>query len=73
MNIDELAELARGYRDDAAAVPHEVRVCMAASCQSSGAQPVFEALTAARDKAGAGAAAGADGAGAAARGDDQGP
>ncbi len=62
MNIDELAELARGYRDEDAAVPHEVRVCMAASCQSSGAQPVFEALTAARDKAGA--AAGADAAGA---------
>jgi bidirectional [NiFe] hydrogenase diaphorase subunit len=52
MNVDDLAELARGYRDEGAAVPHEVRVCMAASCQSSGAQPVFDALVAAQGAAG---------------------
>jgi len=47
MNLDDLAELAQGYRDEEAACAHEVRVCMAASCQSSGAVPVFEALSAA--------------------------
>jgi bidirectional [NiFe] hydrogenase diaphorase subunit len=47
MNLDELSELAQGYRDEEAAFAHEVRVCMAASCQSSGATPVFDALAAA--------------------------
>jgi bidirectional [NiFe] hydrogenase diaphorase subunit len=45
MNLDDLQELARSYREDASGVAREVRVCMAASCQSSGAQPVFDALT----------------------------
>ena len=44
MNVDELAELAQTYRDEEAPVRHEVRVCMAASCQSSGAVPVHDAL-----------------------------
>lgn len=44
MNVDDLAELARQHREEAATVRHEVRVCMAASCQSSGAPPVKEAL-----------------------------
>jgi bidirectional [NiFe] hydrogenase diaphorase subunit len=51
MNLDDLAELAQGYRDEEAACTHELRVCMAASCQSSGAMPVFEALTAAANGA----------------------
>ena len=42
MNVDDLAELARGYREADAVASHEVRVCMAASCQSSGAQPLFD-------------------------------
>jgi bidirectional [NiFe] hydrogenase diaphorase subunit len=54
MNLDELADLALSYRNDEAAVRHEVRVCMAASCQSSGAAPVFDALTAAAGAAGPG-------------------
>ena len=45
MNLDDLQELARSYREDASGAAREVRVCMAASCQSSGAQPVFDALT----------------------------
>jgi bidirectional [NiFe] hydrogenase diaphorase subunit len=53
MNLDELDELARGYSDEAADVTHEVRVCMAASCQSSGAEPVLDALQAAREAKGA--------------------
>jgi len=44
MNVDELAELAQTYRDEEAPLRHEVRVCMAASCQSSGAAPVHDAL-----------------------------
>jgi bidirectional [NiFe] hydrogenase diaphorase subunit len=44
MNLDELDELARSYRDESAGVASEVRVCMAASCQSSGAEPVLKAL-----------------------------
>ncbi len=47
MNLDDLAELAEEIRAADADVTHEVRVCMAASCQSSGSQPVFEALQAA--------------------------
>jgi len=44
MNVDELAELAQTYRDEEAPIRREVRVCMAASCQSSGAVPVHDAL-----------------------------
>jgi bidirectional [NiFe] hydrogenase diaphorase subunit len=44
VNLDDLAELAREYQEESAHVHHEVRVCMAASCQSSGAMPVKEAL-----------------------------
>ena len=58
MNVDDLADLAQGYRDEEAAVGHEVRVCMAASCQSSGAQPVFDALAAAQAGGAGGQAAG---------------
>jgi bidirectional [NiFe] hydrogenase diaphorase subunit len=47
MNVDDLAEMAQAYRDEDAAFRHEVRVCMAASCQSSGAGPVYDALSAA--------------------------
>lgn len=44
MNLDDLSELAAGFRAESEAIEHEVRVCMAASCQSSGAPPVFDAL-----------------------------
>ncbi len=47
MNLDDLSELAEEIRAADADVTHEVRVCMAASCQSSGSQPVLEALQAA--------------------------
>jgi bidirectional [NiFe] hydrogenase diaphorase subunit len=53
MNVDELDELARTFRDESADVKNEVRVCMAASCQSSGSQPVMDALNKARESAGA--------------------
>jgi bidirectional [NiFe] hydrogenase diaphorase subunit len=46
MNLDDLEDLAQQYRDENADVEHEVRVCMAASCQSSGAEPVLDALRA---------------------------
>jgi bidirectional [NiFe] hydrogenase diaphorase subunit len=46
MNLDDLAEMAEEIRAADADITHEVRVCMAASCQSSGAQPVFERLQA---------------------------
>ena len=49
MNLDELDELARTYTEETADVSHEVRVCMAASCQSSGAPPVLDALHKARE------------------------
>lgn len=45
MNLDDLAEKAEEFRAEEASFEREVRVCMAASCQSSGAAPVFEALT----------------------------
>ncbi len=45
MNLDDLAEKAAEYRALEAGIQKEVRVCLAASCQSSGALPVFEALT----------------------------
>ncbi len=44
MNLDDLADMAEGVRALDADLEHEVRVCMAASCQSSGAPPVFDAL-----------------------------
>jgi bidirectional [NiFe] hydrogenase diaphorase subunit len=44
MNLDDLAEMADTINAEDADLEHEVRVCMAASCQSSGATPVFEAL-----------------------------
>ncbi|MBB1125332.1 NuoF family protein [Thiospirillum jenense] len=46
MNRDDLDEQAHRYQSDHnAGINQEVRVCMAASCQSSGALPVFDALT----------------------------
>jgi len=44
MNLDDLADMAEEVRALDADLEHEVRVCMAASCQSSGATPVLEAL-----------------------------
>ncbi len=49
MNLDDLEDLAAKYRADAGDHDTEVRVCLAASCQSSGAQPVFDALSAGCD------------------------
>ena len=45
MNLDDLEDLAGKFRAETADVETEVRVCMAASCQSSGAEPVMKALT----------------------------
>ncbi|AFL73156.1 NADH-quinone oxidoreductase subunit NuoF [Thiocystis violascens] len=45
MHLEDLAEKAAEYRAEEAAVKREVRVCVAASCQSSGSLPVLEALT----------------------------
>jgi bidirectional [NiFe] hydrogenase diaphorase subunit len=53
MNLDDLADMAQSYRDEDAAVRHEVRVCMATGCQASGAGPVLEALTGACNDRGA--------------------
>jgi bidirectional [NiFe] hydrogenase diaphorase subunit len=44
MNLDDLEELASEVRAAGDSCPHCVRVCMAASCQSSGAGPVLERL-----------------------------
>ena len=44
MNLDDLADMAEQVRALDADLEHEVRVCMAASCQSSGAAPVFDGL-----------------------------
>jgi bidirectional [NiFe] hydrogenase diaphorase subunit len=52
MNLDDLADKAEQFRQDESAITHEVRVCMAASCQSSGARPVFDAMTAAQSEGG---------------------
>jgi bidirectional [NiFe] hydrogenase diaphorase subunit len=46
MNLDDLEDLAAKYREEANEPETEVRVCMAASCQSSGAEPVLDALRA---------------------------
>jgi len=53
MNLDELDDLARTFTEESANISHEVRVCMAASCQSSGAQPVLDALRKAQEATGA--------------------
>ncbi|NEX17668.1 MAG: NADH-quinone oxidoreductase subunit NuoF [Halochromatium sp.] len=52
MNLDELDDLARTFTEESANISHEVRVCMAASCQSSGAQPVLDALRKAQEASG---------------------
>ncbi|NEV62486.1 NADH-quinone oxidoreductase subunit NuoF [Thiorhodococcus minor] len=44
MHLEELAEKAAEFKAEDAHVEHEVRVCMAASCQSSGAAQVMDAL-----------------------------
>ncbi|MBK1644660.1 NADH-quinone oxidoreductase subunit L [Thiocapsa imhoffii] len=44
MNLDDLADLAKQYRAVDQQVTREIRVCVAASCQSSGAGPVQDAL-----------------------------
>ena len=44
MNLDDLDDIAQAHRDSQAGITQEIRVCMAASCQSSGAEPVFNAL-----------------------------
>jgi bidirectional [NiFe] hydrogenase diaphorase subunit len=50
MNLQDLAKKAEEYRARDAKIEHEVRVCVAASCQSSGALPVLEALTKTHDE-----------------------
>ncbi len=45
MHPEDLAEKAAQIRAETAAIKREVRVCMAASCQSSGSAPVLAALT----------------------------
>ena len=45
MNLDDLAEKAEEFRALNADIVNEVRVCVAAACQSSGSLPVLEALT----------------------------
>ncbi len=44
MNLDDLEQLAAGFRDEQPPADSEVRVCLAASCQSSGATEVYDAL-----------------------------
>jgi len=44
VNLDDLDDLARQYREKREDGLPEIRVCMAASCQSSGATAVHEAL-----------------------------
>ena len=45
MNLDELADVAKEIRAGEEKHEHCLRVCLAAGCQSSGAEGVFEALT----------------------------
>lgn len=47
MHLEDLADKAAEFKAEEAHITHEVRVCMAASCQSSGAAPVMEALSSA--------------------------
>ncbi|EGV28267.1 NADH dehydrogenase (quinone) [Thiorhodococcus drewsii AZ1] len=44
MHLEDLAEKAAEFRAEEAAIQREVRVCMAASCQSSGSLAVMDAL-----------------------------
>jgi len=44
MHLDDMTERAEQYRAEKAHIAHELRVCMAASCQSSGAKEVHDAL-----------------------------
>jgi len=44
MNVDDLEDLALKFREEANEPETEVRVCVAASCQSSGSEAVLEAL-----------------------------
>ena len=46
MNLDELDELVESIRRDQSEKKHTVRVCMAAGCQSSGANDVVDSLDA---------------------------
>ncbi|RNE90235.1 NADH-ubiquinone oxidoreductase-F iron-sulfur binding region domain-containing protein [Marichromatium sp. AB31] len=46
MHLDDLAEQAATIRARGAETEHEIRVCMAASCQSSGSGQVLDALRA---------------------------
>jgi bidirectional [NiFe] hydrogenase diaphorase subunit len=46
VNLDDLEQLADSYRNEREPTDLEVRVCLAASCQSSGANAVCEALEA---------------------------
>jgi bidirectional [NiFe] hydrogenase diaphorase subunit len=45
MNLDDLAEMAEEFRALDAGVEHEIRVCVAAACQSSGSVPVLDSLS----------------------------
>ena len=47
MNLDDLAERVEIIRHEEAGIEREVRVCLAAGCQSCGAEPVFDGLKAA--------------------------
>ena len=57
MHLEDLAEQAAHYRAETAHIKREVRVCVAASCQSSGSLPVLAALQSACDSQGSGACA----------------
>ncbi|MGQ9830307.1 MAG: NADH-ubiquinone oxidoreductase-F iron-sulfur binding region domain-containing protein [Thermochromatium sp.] len=52
MHLEDLAEQAALYRAEEAHIDREVRVCVAASCQSSGSLAVLEALKSACDTQG---------------------
>ncbi|MEY6433064.1 NADH-quinone oxidoreductase subunit NuoF [Thioalkalicoccus limnaeus] len=45
MHVEDMIERAEAIRAERAGIKHEVRVCMAASCQSSGAAAVLDALS----------------------------
>jgi bidirectional [NiFe] hydrogenase diaphorase subunit len=49
VNLDDLEQLAESYRNEREPADLEVRVCMAASCQSSGAEAVHDALRSSAD------------------------
>ena len=50
MNLDDLDDMAAKFHAAEAGVEHEVRVCMAASCQSAGAPAVLDALNHCHDE-----------------------